>query len=244
MRTDARAVVIGGGVGGCSILYHLAKLGWSDVVLVEQYGLTHGSTWHSAGLVGQLRSTVSLTKMMQYSVGLYADLKDETGKDPGWHELGGLRLASSKPAHGGAAAPGRLGEELRAAGRDHLGGRGAGAVPADEHRRRAGRGLPPAGWLPRSQPADIRAGRRRPPAGRRHRAAHPRRGDHPQGRPRARGRHGQGHDPHRRRDQCRRHVRAADRADGGRRRPDHPLRARVPGHRGLRSSVAGYANAP
>jgi glycine cleavage system T protein len=97
MRTEARAVVIGGGVGGCSILYHLAKLGWRDVVLVEQYGLTHGSTWHSAGLVGQLRSTVSLTKMMQYSVGLYADLKDETGKDPGWHELGGLRLASSRP---------------------------------------------------------------------------------------------------------------------------------------------------
>jgi glycine cleavage system T protein len=96
MRTEARAVVIGGGVGGCSILYHLAKMGWSDVVLVEQYGLTHGSTWHSAGLVGQLRSTVSLTKMMQYSVGLYADLKAETGKDPGWHELGGLRLASSK----------------------------------------------------------------------------------------------------------------------------------------------------
>ncbi len=96
MRTEARAVVIGGGVGGCSILYHLAKMGWSDVVLVEQYGLTHGSTWHSAGLVGQLRSTVSLTRMMQYSVGLYAELAEETGKDPGWHELGGLRLASSQ----------------------------------------------------------------------------------------------------------------------------------------------------
>jgi 4-methylaminobutanoate oxidase (formaldehyde-forming) len=96
MRSEARAVVIGGGVGGCSILYHLAKMGWTDVVLVEQYGLTHGSTWHSAGLVGQLRSTVSLTKMMQYSVGLYADLAEETGKDPGWHELGGLRLASSQ----------------------------------------------------------------------------------------------------------------------------------------------------
>jgi glycine cleavage system T protein len=96
MRDDARAVVIGGGVGGCSILYHLAKLGWKEVVLVEQYGLTHGSTWHSAGLVGQLRSTVSLTKMMQYSVGLYSDLARETGKDPGWHELGGLRLASSQ----------------------------------------------------------------------------------------------------------------------------------------------------
>jgi 4-methylaminobutanoate oxidase (formaldehyde-forming) len=96
VREEAQAVVIGGGVGGCSILYHLAKLGWKDVVLVEQYGLTHGSTWHSAGLVGQLRSTVSLTKMMQYSVGLYADLAEETGKDPGWHELGGLRLASSQ----------------------------------------------------------------------------------------------------------------------------------------------------
>src|SRR4029078_9845834 len=78
-------------------LSHCAKLGWSDAVLVEQYGLTHGSTWHSAGLVGQLRSTVSLTKMMQYSVCLYADLQNETGKDPRWRELGGLRLASSKP---------------------------------------------------------------------------------------------------------------------------------------------------
>jgi 4-methylaminobutanoate oxidase (formaldehyde-forming) len=99
MREEAQAVVIGGGVGGCSILYHLAKMGWKDSVLVEQYGLTHGSTWHSAGLVGQLRSTVSLTKMMQYSVGLYADLARETGKDPGWHELGGLRIASSQARH-------------------------------------------------------------------------------------------------------------------------------------------------
>ena len=88
MRERARAVVIGGGVGGCSVLYHLAKLGWTDSVLVEQYGLTHGSTWHSAGLVGQLRSSVSLTRMMMYSVGLYGELERETGKDPGWHEVG------------------------------------------------------------------------------------------------------------------------------------------------------------
>src|SRR4051812_49569054 len=92
----ARAVVVGGGVIGCSVLYHLAKLGWTDSVLLEQYQLTHGSTWHSAGLVGQLRSSVSLTKMMMYSVGLYGDLARETGKDPGWHQLGGLRLASSQ----------------------------------------------------------------------------------------------------------------------------------------------------
>jgi len=94
---QARAVVIGGGVMGCSVLYHLAKLGWKDSVLVEQYQLTHGSTWHSAGLVGQLRSSLSLTRMMQYSVGLYAELKELTGNDPGWHQLGGLRLASSEP---------------------------------------------------------------------------------------------------------------------------------------------------
>src|SRR3954470_24353884 len=93
----ARAVVIGGGVIGCSVLYHLAKEGWTDSVLLEQYQLTYGSTWHSAGLVGQLRSSLSLTRMMQYSGGLYAELKELTGNDPGWHQLGGLRLASSQP---------------------------------------------------------------------------------------------------------------------------------------------------
>jgi len=89
--------VVGGGVIGSSVLYHLAKEGWTDSVLLEQYQLTHGSTWHSAGLVGQLRSSISLTRMMQYSVGLYAELKELTGNDPGWHQLGGLRLASSEP---------------------------------------------------------------------------------------------------------------------------------------------------
>ena len=120
MRDDARAVVIGGGVGGCSIAYHLAKLGWKDVVLVEQFDLTYGSTWHSAGLVGQLRSSVSLTRMMMYSVELYADLRRETGKDPGWHELGGLRLASSQERLRGDPAPGRLGQDVRPAARDRL----------------------------------------------------------------------------------------------------------------------------
>ncbi len=103
MRTSARAVIIGGGVGGTSIAYHLAKLGWNDIVLVERNQLTSGSTFHSAGLVGQLRSSVTLTRMMMYGAELYRNLSAETGHDVGWHEVGSLRLAST---------PERL-EELR-----------------------------------------------------------------------------------------------------------------------------------
>src|SRR5437867_10843539 len=96
MRDRARAVVIGGGVGGASILYWLARLGWTDVVLVERARLTSGSTFHSAGLVGQLRGSLSLTRMMMNSVDLYRSLKDEDGLETGWHEVGSLRLASSQ----------------------------------------------------------------------------------------------------------------------------------------------------
>jgi 4-methylaminobutanoate oxidase (formaldehyde-forming) len=96
MRDRARAVVIGGGVGGCAVLYWLARLGWDDVVLVERAELTSGSTFHSAGLVGQLRSSLSLTKMMMASVDLYRSLEEEVGLETGWHEVGSLRLASSK----------------------------------------------------------------------------------------------------------------------------------------------------
>ena len=83
MRSSARAVVIGGGVGGCSILYWLARLGWTDSVLVERADLTSGSTFHSAGLVGQLRGTLSLTKMMMNSVELYRTLEAEVGLETG-----------------------------------------------------------------------------------------------------------------------------------------------------------------
>src|SRR3712207_3856673 len=96
MRSSARAVVIGGGVGGASILYWLTRLGWSDVVLVERADLTSGSTFHSAGLVGQLRSSLSLTKMMMHSVELYRTIGQEVGLETGWHEVGSLRLASSE----------------------------------------------------------------------------------------------------------------------------------------------------
>ncbi len=103
MVEHARAVVIGGGVGGTSIAYHLTELGWKDVILVDRAELTSGSTFHSAGLVGQLRSTTTLTRMMMYGASLYRRLAAETGVDASWHEVGSLRLAST---------PARL-EELR-----------------------------------------------------------------------------------------------------------------------------------
>jgi len=95
LPSHAQVVIIGGGVGGCSIAYHLTKMGWKDVVLIERHELTSGSTWHSAGLVGTLRSDVNLTKMMKYSTDLYRKLEAETGQSTGWREVGGIRLASS-----------------------------------------------------------------------------------------------------------------------------------------------------
>src|SRR5712691_11222668 len=96
MKSHARAVVVGGGVGGAAILYWLARLGWTDTVLVERSRVTSGSTFHSAGLVGQLRGSLSLTRMMMNSVDLYRKLGEEVGLETGWHEVGSLRLASSR----------------------------------------------------------------------------------------------------------------------------------------------------
>ena len=106
MKSEAQVVIIGGGIVGCSIAYHLALLGWRDVVLLESADLTSGSTWHSAGLVGQLRGSLSLTRIMMYSAELYARLGQDTGHEPDWRPVGSLRLASS---------PRRMEENLRQA---------------------------------------------------------------------------------------------------------------------------------
>src|SRR5690606_14904311 len=89
MSDSARIVIIGGGVGGASVAYHLTLLGERDVVLLERDELTAGSTFHSAGLVGQLRADPTLTRMNQYSVEIYRSL------DVGWTECGGIELAST-----------------------------------------------------------------------------------------------------------------------------------------------------
>ncbi|MCP9270592.1 FAD-dependent oxidoreductase [Mycolicibacterium arenosum] len=93
--TRSEIVIIGGGVIGVSIAYHLARRGRTDVTLVERKALTEGSTWHAAGLVGQLRSSASLTQLMQKSVQTYRTLENVTGYPTGWHGVGGLRVASS-----------------------------------------------------------------------------------------------------------------------------------------------------
>lgn len=90
---QARVVIIGGGVMGCSVAYHLAKLGWRDVVLLEQGRLSCGTTWHAAGLVGQLRAHQNMTRLVQYSAQLYAQLETETGQATGWKQCGSVLVA-------------------------------------------------------------------------------------------------------------------------------------------------------
>jgi 4-methylaminobutanoate oxidase (formaldehyde-forming) len=136
-------VIIGGGVGGASIAYHLAKLGYRDVVLLERSALTSGSTFHSAGLVGQLRGSVTLTKMMMHSVEVYRGLATESELDPGWVECGGIRLASSEE---------RLEELRRQAGWAKTFGLPLELISADEARERfplmSTDGVLGAAWLP------------------------------------------------------------------------------------------------
>jgi len=96
LPSHAQIVVIGGGIIGCSTAYHLARDHKADVVLLEQGKLTSGSTWHAAGLVGQLRSSASITRVLKYSVELYKTLKDETGLETGWKMTGCLRLATNQ----------------------------------------------------------------------------------------------------------------------------------------------------
>ena len=137
MRDRARVVIVGGGVAGTSIAYHLAQLGWDDVVLLDRDQLTSGSTFHSAGLVGQLRSSVTLTRMMMYGTDLYRRLGRGHGPRS---RLARGRVVAPRVVTGaprGAHPSGRLGGDVRPPAR------------ADLHRRR-----------PRAVPRPVRPGRR------------------------------------------------------------------------------------
>ncbi|MGR3461756.1 MAG: GcvT family protein [Roseovarius sp.] len=93
LPTQARVVIIGGGVVGCSVAYHLTRLGWHDVVLLERKQLTSGTTWHAAGLVGQLRATANMTRLARYSAELYTGLEAETGIATGFRQGGSISVA-------------------------------------------------------------------------------------------------------------------------------------------------------
>jgi 4-methylaminobutanoate oxidase (formaldehyde-forming) len=93
LPSSAKVVIVGGGIVGCSVAYHLGKMGLTDVLLLERGKLTSGSTWHAAGLVGQLRTSANITQLLGYSVDLYDQLEKETGLATGWRRNGGLRLA-------------------------------------------------------------------------------------------------------------------------------------------------------
>lgn len=93
LPSQARVVIIGGGISGCSVAYHLAKLGWKDIVLLERKQLTSGTTWHAAGLVGQLRASQNMTRLAKYSADLYTKLEAETGLATGFRQCGSITAA-------------------------------------------------------------------------------------------------------------------------------------------------------
>lgn len=94
LPNKARVVVIGGGVIGCSIAYHLTRIGWSDVALLERRQLTSGTTWHAAGLIGQLRQSINMTNLARYTTDLYSQLESETGQATGYRQCGSYSLAT------------------------------------------------------------------------------------------------------------------------------------------------------
>ena len=93
IQDKAKVIIIGGGVIGCSVAYHLSKLGWSDIVLLERKQLTSGTTWHAAGLIGQLRASANMTKLAKYTQELYFDLEKETGVSTGFKRVGSISVA-------------------------------------------------------------------------------------------------------------------------------------------------------
>ncbi len=93
---QARIVIVGGGIAGCSTAYHLALQGERDVLLLEQGKLTCGTTWHAAGLIGQMRPNRNMTRMSQYGIGLYSQLEAETGLATGWKQCGSVNVAATK----------------------------------------------------------------------------------------------------------------------------------------------------
>ncbi len=96
LPSHAQIVIIGGGIHGCSVAYHLAKAGWTDVILLERKALTSGTTWHAAGLVGQLQGSHSTTAFAGYGIELLQTIEAETGQNPGFRQPGSISIATNE----------------------------------------------------------------------------------------------------------------------------------------------------
>ena len=96
LPSHSKVIIIGGGVAGCSVAYHLAKFGWKDTILLERDLLTSGTTWHAAGLVGQLGATATITKLRKYSLNLYKELEKKTELSTGLKQNGAITIATTK----------------------------------------------------------------------------------------------------------------------------------------------------
>ena len=144
LPSKARAVIIGGGVSGCSVAYHLSKLGWTDVVLLERKQLTCGTTWHAAGLIGQLRGSQNMTRLAKYSADLYVKLEAETGVATGMRQVGSITRRADRGAQARDLPAGDRGARLRRRRQGNLAGRSEADVPASQHGRRGRRGAPAA----------------------------------------------------------------------------------------------------
>ena len=135
MRTHAQAVVIGGGVIGCSILYHLAKLGWTDVVLLERSELTSGRTWHAAANIHGLHDSTNISRIQHYTMNLYKELEAETGQCCGVFQPGIALPGADRGPRTSAAPAGGQGEALRDELPRGQPGRGRAPAPAGQFRR-------------------------------------------------------------------------------------------------------------
>lgn len=93
---QAQVVIVGGGVIGCSVAYHLTQAGWTDVILLERKSLTSGTTWHAAGLIGQLRATLNMTRLAQYTTEVLLSLEEETGQATGYKQNGSLIVTATE----------------------------------------------------------------------------------------------------------------------------------------------------
>ena len=133
--SHAQAVIIGGGVIGCSVAYHLAKIGWREVVLLERKQLTCGTTWHAAGLIGQLRATPNLTRLAKYSAELYLRLEAETGQPTGFKQNGSIGLARTAARLAELRRQAAMGRACGLEVHELSPGRSQSAVPADRGRR-------------------------------------------------------------------------------------------------------------